>query len=172
MYRMGAGRHRRDQGFTLLEVLVIVFLVGLLSGLVMVSIGAILNGIGTPPIDRTLRNAVREARYQAASTKEPVTLRYDEEAGAFVIEDSRGKELLSIPTGYGADPRDLEIAFFQVLPWEGTASIRDQETVPIPAVTFHPDRSSTPFAVELEVERERETLRFDPFSDIVLPDET
>jgi prepilin-type N-terminal cleavage/methylation domain-containing protein len=76
---------QRKRGFTLVEILITFVLVGLISTFVIYS-GANLHRLkNEPPLERVLMDAVREARYQAAITKEVSWLSYDAETGTFHI---------------------------------------------------------------------------------------
>lgn len=158
--------------FSLLEVLIALALMGLLAALFVVSIPGIMDGLGTRPLPEILQKAVRDARFQAASRKELVTLRFDDELGAFVVLDGAGNMIAERESGYGADNAQVEVQFYQILPYEGVDSVsRQADEVKINEVRFHPDRSSTPFVAELDVEGERSRHRFDPFSDLEVEDE-
>src|SRR5690606_42017392 len=64
----------------------------LFRSLFIVAAESFLNqGLGHRPVPIIFHNAVKEARYQAAYTKSPVTLRFDEEDASFHIEDLNGQ---------------------------------------------------------------------------------
>jgi len=162
----------RNNGFSILELLVALAIIALLASLFVVSIPGLMDGIGTRPLPEILQHAVRESRYQAALRKEIVTLRFDHEAGAFVVADANGNRLESIESGRGADSPDVRVEFFQILPFEGVKSLRREgKQIEIDAVRFHPDRSSTPFICQLDVGDVRSRHRYDPFSDLEIKDE-
>lgn len=158
------------RGFTLIELIIVIALVALVGGLVVINAEAIFRGLGEEPVERVLREAVREARFQAAYLKEPTQLAYDGETAVFLITGAGGQSLASFPTSETASPRDLDIQFEQILPEEGLTRNARQNTTEIDAVTFRPDRSSTPFQVIIDQGPSPFTLRFDPFSDIVIDD--
>lgn len=157
------------RGFSLIELIIVIALVALVGSLVVINAQAILRGLGEEPVDRILQKAVREARFQAAYLKEPVRLRFDEESRAFEILNAAGSRLQTFPTGL-PENTTVEILFEQILPEEGLSGTRRLETAEIPAVTFRPDRSSTPFQVTLDFGAHDFTQRYDPFSDIVIDD--
>lgn len=154
----------------MVELLIVIGLIALVGGLVVINANAILSGLGDEPIDRTLRKAVREARYQAAALKQPVKLRFDAEAAAWVVIAPAGAELERFPTVYSNNANRLRVTIEQILPGRGLTAGQPRQTAEIPAVVFRPDRSSTPFQVRIQGEDPAFTLRFDPFSDIVLYD--
>ncbi len=160
----------RMSGFTLIELIIVIGLMTLLAGLVVVNVTPIFEGLGAPPIERTLKQAVREARYQAALEKEATFLRFDREASAFIITNAVNSELAKLTTGYeGKAADELEIQFYQLLPERGLSSIRRTvDRAEIQRVRFQPDRSSTPFEAEIHFGRDVSLHRYDPFSAVEL----
>ncbi len=157
-----------DQGFTLVEMLLVLALLALLGGLVVTNIDGLLSGLGQKPLPEILRDAVREARFQAAFTKEPVFLVYDEESAALRLITAANNELSRLSTGYDPKKDRVRVKFYQILPFRGAEVTGRYEHSPTPYVTFHPDRSSMPFEVELEAEGITSLHRYDPFSDVEL----
>ncbi len=142
-------------------------LLGLISGLVVINANAIFEGFEERPLPVILRKVVREARFLAAKNREPVFLFFDQETSEFQISNGSSNVLETISTGYPEDDPDLEIIFYKILPERGTSSFRglsiNKKTATY--LAFHPDRSSTPFMVELHYDEEISLHRFDPFSD-------
>jgi hypothetical protein len=75
----------RSFGFTLIEIILVLGLVVILSTIVAYNVPAIIRLRDQPPIQRVLVDAVREARFQAAVTKEVSWLSYDAEKGIFHV---------------------------------------------------------------------------------------
>lgn len=157
---------RSRAGFTLIELIIVIGLIALVGGLVITSVGGILRGLGERPIPEILRMAVREARYQAAFQKDTTFLRYDYDKREFRVESAAGNVIETFPTGYSAEDR-IDIRFYQILPERGlrVSGLRANRSE-LDAPRFRPDRSSTPFEVEVRIGMETTTHRFDPFSDI------
>ena len=144
----------------------------LLASLFVVSLPGLMQDVGSRPLPEILQKAVRDARYQAASRKEMVSLRFDAEKGAFIVFDKAGTILAERESGYGSESRDIDVRFFQILPAKGVSSLRREgEEEEIDTVRFHPDRSSTPFFAQLDIGNVRSRHRFDPFSDLEIKDE-
>lgn len=158
------------KAFSLFEVLVVLGLIAIASSLVVVNAEAILRGFGTQSLDKVLRDAVREARFLAASQKDTTTLRFDPDSGSFLIHNANGALLATFDSGYGEDAQSVDVRFAQRLPASGTDFDRDPPTTAIDTVFFRPDRSSTPFDAEISLPDGDFSLRFDPFSDVVLHD--
>ena len=156
------------RGFTLIELILVIALIALVGGLMVINAQAILRGLGEEPVDRILQKAVREARYQAASMKEPAFLFYDEERGQLQVFSETGRQLASFSVTGGEDFPEIE--FEQILPGWGTDGSGRDETAEIEQVVFRPDRSSTPFQVTVSEGMQSFTLRYDPFSAIVIDD--
>lgn len=156
------------RGFTLIELILVIALIALVGGLVVVNARAILGGLGDEPVEMILQDAVREARFQAASLKQPTYLAYNEEAGSLRVLSETGGELATFSTRESGGPPG--IVFEQILPTEGIAAGSREELVTIKQVVFRPDRSSTPFQATIEEGVTAYTLRYDPFSAIVIKD--
>jgi prepilin-type N-terminal cleavage/methylation domain-containing protein len=156
------------RGFTLIELIIVIALITLAGGLIVVNARAILSGLGEEPVERTLQKAIREARYKAASLKEPTLLRYDEDTGMLEIFSETGAELATFKTTSGE--RFPEIEFEQILPEEGLGGGSRAAFAPIDRIVFRPDRSSTPFKVTITEDSSFFSLHYDPFSAIVVHD--
>ena len=84
----------RSSGFTLIEIILVMALVAIVGTLVAYNVPAIVRLKSQPPIERVMVDAVREARFQAALTKEVSWLTYDSETGIFhVTLDSKAPSL-------------------------------------------------------------------------------
>lgn len=152
----------------MVELLLTLGLIGLVVTLLIVNADAFLQGLGPPPLKETFKTAVREARFQASFTKRPVYLRYDAEEAKFLISGESGNTIDAIDTELDADT--VEVVFYELQPGTGTdfPSPRRTQREKTDALTFHPDRSSTPFEAELSVGRNESTHRYDAFSSIEL----
>jgi len=158
------------KAFSLIEILLVVALIGLVGGLVAINVNAIFAGLGERPLPEVFRFAVREARYIAARDKEPITLRFDAQRSAFIISDDSNAEQSVFETGYLPEENAVKVDFYQILPDVGinSGNILVSARYKISRIVFHPDRSSTPFEVELRYGVQTSTHRYDPFSDAEL----
>ena len=157
------------RGFSLIELVVVIALIALVGGLVVINAEAILRGLGEEPVERILQKAVREARYQSASLKESTFLSYDQEAGILKITSETGESRAEFALAPESQKDKPGLSFEQILPGQGLEFSRE-ETYPIEQVVFRPDRSSTPFQVEIDLGSAAFILRYDPFSAIVIND--
>lgn len=163
---------RKVAGFTLIEVMVTLFLIGLLSTLAIVRLDAILGGFGEPDIGEALDQAVRMARYEAAERKEPVFLVYDPEQFAFVVSDRQGGTVAALKTAYGqADA--VAVALLVEPPGQGRPDRRfgRPELVEVAALRFDPDRSAPAFTARWSAAGETGQARYDAFSPSLWPEE-
>jgi len=161
-----------NKAFTLIEMLMVLGLMGILTGIVVVNADALFKGLGTEPLDETLRRAVREARYQAASKKTEVHLHFDAQSAQFTISDAGGQVLSNVESDYSEG--EVEVTFFRLQPAKGIGIMARTETEarPVRFVRFNPDRSSTVFETHLRYDGLESRHRYDPFSSIELKDES
>lgn len=158
------------RGFSLIEIVVVLALIAIAGTLVVVNAEGMLRGLGSEPNERIFQKAVREARFQAASLKENAFLSYDDESGMLSIFNEGGQLLAEFTISRDSSGKLTELVFEQLLPASGLDSFSNEEAVEIQQVVFRPDRSSTPFRVTLRDNQDNFTLRYDPFSAIVIHD--
>lgn len=149
----------------MIEILLILALIATVSSLVILNANSLLAGLGSRPLPELLRQSVREARFQAAYNKEIAILRFDHEQGAFIISTGTQAEVYRVE---GGNARDVRVEFFQLIPAQGTGNPDFSRREPIGQIYFHPDRSSTPFAVRMRFDNQTVEQRFDPFSDLIV----
>lgn len=169
--RSSRPRATRAAGFSLIEILVVLALIALLGSMLVVNITSMTGGLGPRPLPEILKRAVRDARFEAASRKEVVTLHFAAELGAFVVRDAAGQAVRERETGLGPGARGVAVRFEQILPQQGTSgwNLRDRREE-INALRFAPDRSSTPFVAIVEADGRSSEHRFDPFSNLEVVD--
>jgi prepilin-type N-terminal cleavage/methylation domain-containing protein len=154
-------------GFTLIEILLVIALIAVASTLVIVNFAAFVERGASRAPEEVLRSAIREARFTAAADRVVTELRYDDESGSLLIDP--GGASFPINADFGPDGRG-EIRFYLIPPTQGlnTFSDPDRTNLETPAVSFAPDRSSSPFVAEIDLGSGTPVrLRFDPFSDVV-----
>ncbi|MDX2110863.1 MAG: prepilin-type N-terminal cleavage/methylation domain-containing protein [Verrucomicrobiota bacterium] len=152
--------------FTLVEMLLTLALIALLGTIVVMNAESLFKGLGEKPVPDVLRDAVREARFQAAYTKEAAFLSYDGKEGLFLISGMQGQKLEQLATGLNGEDTDLKVKFFQILPYRGAEVTGRYKREEVKYVPFHPDRSAMPFEAEIRLDGNTSDHRFDPFSDV------
>ena len=161
-----ASRPRSQAGFTLLEIIIVFALITLASGVIITNFTTFLSFDEQINPEDSLRTAIRSARFQAASERRVTSLSFDGEAGTLVVDGGKSFQLNS---NFGKDGRG-EIRFYLLPPAEGMDRFPDAESSRLEAkkLSFAPDRSSSPFAVEIDTGKGRpKRLIFDPFSSLV-----
>jgi prepilin-type N-terminal cleavage/methylation domain-containing protein len=156
---------RRRSAFTLLEVLMVLALLGLMSGLFITAARSF-----TDERSRTAEDVfwqmVRESRKRALLTGQPVRVTYvaplkDEDA-ALVMTADGVEERLSF-TGMG----NVKMDFLSRDKTRSSILVGGQaiETQTVPAVTFYGDGTCTPFRVQIRTNANAvRTLSIDPWT--------
>ena len=158
-------------GFTLIEILLVIALIAVAVSVVLINFTAFADREDSNSPEEVLTDAIRKARFSAAADRITTTLRYDGESGTLRIEPS-GEQLV-INSDFGPEGRG-EIRFFLVPSAQGLGPFPDPQrsTLGTPAVTFAPDRSSSPFLAEIDSGRGSPVrLRYDPFSSVIRTEE-
>ena len=118
-----------DAGYTLLELLVVLVVIALVSGLAATMFPGRTSAVELAAAARRITALAADARQQAQASGVPVTLTFDAERHALVSSAGDGREPL---------PDNAEIAISSMLPIETPASI-----------AFYPDGSSSGGAIAL-----------------------
>ena len=170
------GLSLKRTGFSLIELLLVLGLIGLASTLFMVNFGALIDRSGELAPEEVFREAVRQARFEAAAGRRQVHLRLALDGSALVLSEAHSEgELARFPLGedFGTGGnRALRLIVESPVLATGFRSAVQMERREAPFVVFASDRSATPFAVVWE-ERGRPDIRWriDPFSGYSLLEE-
>lgn len=158
------------KGFSLLEIIVVIALIAMISGLVAVNYSSIIRSFTQPSIEKSVAKALREARHQASILKDTVALRYNAQKQNFVISNRANEVLIEIASGFDPEKTKVEIRFLPLLPQKFDETewhwIVGGEA--IDAVLFSPEGVSTPFGITINTPNEHATYFFDPFSSRVI----
>jgi len=136
-------RRAAPSGFTLVEILLALAVVGLLAALVLPGINSVLRTIDNQSPEQILWDTVIAARERALTSNHEVWLRFDREKKALTWDD--GTETRATPW-----PAETKLEFLQ--PKEGATVLiggRLVETREIPAVRFFPDGTCDRFRAQL-----------------------
>lgn len=165
MHVRGTGRRRRHQtrGFTLLEILMAIALVGLLTGVLVTASVQLTDKKPITPED-LFWQAVRESRETALLTGLDVRLRYvaKDKTRALVASSIQGEQKYVLE-------KENEGTVIEFLSSQKSASailIRSQlvETGTIPFVTFYGDGTCTPFRVQFRSGGQARSITLDPWT--------
>ncbi len=152
----------RLSGFTLVEILLVIALIGVMGGLVVGGLGGLFQAGKIHPPERRLQEAVLKARALAERESIPVFLSYDRQAGGrFIVEGSSRLELLLDERNQTIAEQGPEISFSAIVensPYNYTA-----EQLRLLKVKFMAGCSPA-FLVKLETEESNQEITFDPFS--------
>ena len=147
-------------GFTLLEILAVLALIGLISALLLGSGDALLRATAKDDIETVTLNAVAGARHSAVLTGRPLELNYDEKTRQLDWEEGR-----LVLGGEGN---------LRLLPPSRVSSMiiggREVEE-PITRVRFYADGTCDPFRLEFVRDRASRILTIDPWTCAVLSPE-
>ena len=164
---------KQFDGFSLIEVLLVLALVGVITGLVSGNVGAFITGAQFEPPDRVLKKAILDAIYESTESKRSTFLSFDKELASFRISNDSGAEINLHPIYKEglSDEREVPDVRFQAIgPQSGSdggTTIYDEDELVLTRVPFHYG-SSVPFKVEIDFMENLTLLQFDPFSGFVL----
>jgi general secretion pathway protein H len=151
-----------ERGFTLIEILLVLALIGLVSWIFIGGSAALIRSRGASP-DEQFWSAVGTARRQALVGQRSVIMTFDQKAKAFVLTDSASRQAL--PVAGAAD--DLVVDFHPVQSDTGSSVLIGGtlvETEPLAAVTFYDDGTCTPFRVQIRAAGAAHVLSIDPWT--------
>ena len=157
------GRRARIRGFTLLEILLVLALMGLLAGVLVGGASQLLNTTPKSP-DEVFWAAVQEARKTALKSESETVMTYvdDPEKGkGFVITEGQSSKTFAIPT-----PGDLEVTFLSQQKGGNMIMVGGTvlETQKLPFVTFYPDGTCSPFRIQFYRNGATHTASIDPWT--------
>lgn len=169
------GNKRRAQsrraGFSLIEIALVLGLIVIVTAVMVTNFVALADRGGELSDEDQLHQAIGDARYAAASERTITTLRFDKESGSLIVE-AEGAEIsrYKLSEEFGQLGRH-RVNFYLIPPSRGLAPPKtsDDARTPAPLVRFAPDRSSSPFVVEIDGESSTpERFVFDPFSSLLV----
>jgi prepilin-type N-terminal cleavage/methylation domain-containing protein len=161
------------EGFTLVEVLLVLTLVGVITGLVAGNVGVFITGAQFEPPDRVLKKAILDAIYESSESKRATYLSFETNSSSFRVTDRSGAEINthSIYKRKLDDGKEVPKVIFKAIGPEcgpdGGSTIYDEDELILTRIPFHYG-SSVPFEVEIEFKDQLYLHRFDPFSGFVL----
>jgi prepilin-type N-terminal cleavage/methylation domain-containing protein len=151
---------KRSTAFTLIEILLAIALLGILSA-AMVSIAPRLTSSKSQTPQEIFWEAARTARRTALKLDIEVQLSFDSKEKAFLVEGGEGVQKFAVP-----ETRDLTIDLLQARSSGGSILIGGQlvDTQTLPAVSFYPDGTCTPFRVQFRTTGPAHIVAIDPWT--------
>ena len=151
----------RRGGFTLLEVLLAIAVIGLLASVIIGASSRLLTDKPTRP-DDVFWQACQDARKSALRSGRDQRLAFDPKENAFAISDGTARRTLPVPN----PPADLGVDF---LPTQGGNSAMLLggtlvETQTLPYVTFYSDGTCIPFQVQFRSRGGSHVQAIDPWT--------
>ena len=159
----GLAANRRLQGFTLVEVLLVLAIMALFATLFVPGVNSILREIDARGPEQIVSETILAARGAALETSRTVVLRFDTEARRFLTEAE------SVPTEVLPDGLKLEL-----LPPETGSTIllggQLVETGELHRIRFFPDGTCDPLRIRLQEGKEPpRLLQIDPWTCALSP---
>jgi prepilin-type N-terminal cleavage/methylation domain-containing protein len=158
--RRRQGYGEASSGFTLLEILLAIALMALLAG-VLVTGGANLLSEKPATPEAVFWKAVQQSRTAALTVEREVRLSFDAKTMAFVFDDGAAAQSLPVPL-----VRELTVDFLSSQPGQSSILVGGElvETQTLPAVTFYPDGTCTPFRAQFRAGGAAHVLNIDPWT--------
>ena len=150
-----------QRGFTLLEILLVIGLIGLLAG-VLVGGSARLLADRPVTVEAVFWEAAANARRKALQQDRDVSLRYDARERAFIANAAGSETRFPVPAG------EVKVDFLPASNPSGAGlvliagSLVDTRT--LSAVTFYADGTCSPFRVQIATGGPARTLAIDPWT--------
>jgi hypothetical protein len=154
-------------------VLLVLALVGVITGLVAGNVGAFITGAQFEPPDRVLKKAILDAIYESSESKRATYLSFEANSSSFRVTDRAGAQINthSIYKGELDDGKDVPKVILKAIGPEsgpdGGSTIYDEKELILTRIPFHYG-GSVPFEVEIKFKDQLFRHRFDPFSGFVL----
>ena len=148
------------RAFTLLEILLAIALMGLIAA-VLVTGGANLLSDKPATPEAVFWAAVQQSRKTALTAEHEVRLAYDAKTQAFLVDDGATKQPLPVPP-----TKDLTVDFLAAQAGQSSVLIGGElvDTKTIPAVSFYPDGTCSPFRVQFRAGGAAKVLSIDPWT--------
>lgn len=157
-------RGRRPRGFTLLEILLALALIGLLSAALVSGAIRLTDAQPRRPED-VFWAASNAARRAAVQSEHEVSLAYESKEKRFVVRTAAGG---SVPFPIPSAKRDLSVDLLQGQVQRGAGSVliggQLVDTRTIPSATYYPDGTCTPFRVQFHTDGPAVVLAIDPWT--------
>jgi general secretion pathway protein H len=148
-------------GFTLVEIMLVLALVGLISAMLAAGVARVFNDDHPTP-DDVFWQACRSAERLATLGEREVSLSFDANGRKFVWSDGQDTKEAALDPAGGA----VSVQFLQAQTGGNVILIAGQlvETQEVPRVTFYPDGTCTAFRVQFRAGSKTWQLAIDPWT--------
>lgn len=137
----------RKFGFTLIEVLCVIGLFAIVSGLALSFSPNLYQAFERPSPELYLRSVVNYARSQAQQQHRNLYLRYDAEAQSFVITASQDSENALQVISPKVKFDTLQLKAREPVEFSALSGAQEMRVQSVSLVQFAPDGSNTPFII-------------------------
>ena len=154
-------RRNRRSGFTLLEILLVLALIGLIGALLAVGVTRVFSNDHPAPED-VFWQACRSAQKLAALSEHEVSLGFDAKEKKLVWGNGQETTAAACDAAGG----EVGVQFLQALKGGSLILVAGQvvETQEVPRVMFYPDGTCTAFRVQFRVGANAWQLAIDPWT--------
>lgn len=163
---MRSASDRLRRGFTLLEILLVLALIGSVSSLVIISIGSIARTTPADALEGAFWGAMREAREAAMRTRHTQEISFDPKELHFLVTGGGFSSIESVSLEHASDADKLEAVFMQVLPTNSFTLLRGRLVTEreIASMLVFPDGTCQPVTVEFRFPGGTRRLPIDPWT--------
>ena len=153
-------------GFTLLEVLLVIVLIGGATVLFVLNVDTILNPQPMAELEKAFQRAQSEGRWMALEDRKTYRLVWDDEGQRFVLLDQTVVSSYPIE-GLEGSPLKLHASFFYPEVMTKGSSFEDLSWYEAGSVNLYPDATSPPFMVRLNDGVGLLELEVEPFTGFI-----
>lgn len=156
----------RRPGFTLIEVLLVLALIGSVTGLFLMSLDSIARTTPGDSLEGAFWAAMRDAREAAVRTRRTQAITFDPDGLQFVVTGGDTQSVSAVNRDGITDAADVGVFFMQVLPTNSFTLLRGRLVTEreIPAMFVFSDGTCQPVTVELRFPGGPRRLPIDPWT--------
>lgn len=157
---------RRRPGFTLLEVLLVIALIGSVTSLFLLSLDSIARTTPGDALEGAFWSAVRDARESAVRTRRTQSVSFDADRMEFLVKGADTERRSAVSREVLPDNARIEAVFTQELPKNSFTLVRGRLVTEreIPSMQFFPDGTCQPVTVEFRFPGGTRRLTIDPWT--------
>ncbi len=158
-------------GFSLIEMLLVLGLVGLFLGTILVNVTSMFRGSAMDEIEGTLWIAIDKAKQKAVFQQRRVVLSFDKDSVALIMSSGNARERFDLRQ---EEEGEIRVVFNEKLPDNARYLIGGEVVTKreIERVVFFPDGTCTPFLVTIEFGDWKNVFEIDPWTgNQIVPEE-